>query len=63
MVRILGSHCCGLGTTPGQGMEIPQAVQHDQKKKKTSPVLVLKLMLIVINSNYTRSRPRKTKHI
>ena len=34
MVRILGFHCRGPGSIPGQGNEIPQAVQHGQKKKK-----------------------------
>ena len=25
VVRILGIHCCGLGSIPGQGTEIPEA--------------------------------------
>ena len=34
MVRVLGFHCCGPGSVPGQGTEILQAAQHSQKKKK-----------------------------
>ena len=33
MVRILGFHCHGPGSTPSQGTEIPQATQCGQKKK------------------------------
>ena len=32
MVRILGFHCHGLGSIPGQGTEIPQAAVDGQKK-------------------------------
>ena len=32
MVRIPGFHCCGLGSIPGQGTEIPQAAQHSTAK-------------------------------
>ena len=35
VVRITGFHCRGLGSVPGQGTEIPQAMQHCQKKQKT----------------------------
>ena len=34
MVRILSFHCWGPGSIPGQGTEIPQAMQRSQKKKK-----------------------------
>ena len=34
VVRILGFHCCGLGSTPGGGTEIPQAISCGRKKKK-----------------------------
>ena len=34
VVRILGFHCCDPGSGPGRGTEVPQAVQHDRKKKK-----------------------------
>ena len=34
MFRILGFHCRGLGSIPGQGTEISQAMQCSQKKKK-----------------------------
>ena len=34
MVRIPGFHCCGPGSVPGQGTEIPQAVEHSQKTNK-----------------------------
>ena len=40
MVRILGFHCQGLGSVPGQGTDILQAMWNGQKKKKldeTSP--------------------------
>ena len=33
MIRILGFHCCGLGSVPGQGTEILQAPQRGQKTK------------------------------
>lgn len=33
VVRILGSHCYGLGSVPGQGTEIPQAAQPTPTKK------------------------------
>ena len=33
MVRIRRFHCRGLGSIPGQGNEIPQAVQCGQKEK------------------------------
>ena len=34
VVRIPGFHCLGSGSVPGQGTEIPQAVQHSKKKKE-----------------------------
>ena len=34
VVRILGFHCRGLGSIPGQGTEILQAMQHGPKKEK-----------------------------
>ena len=34
MVAILGFHCCGLDSIPGQGAEIPQATRLGQKKRK-----------------------------
>ena len=34
VVRILGFHCCGLGSIPSWETEIPQAMQLGQKKKK-----------------------------
>ena len=34
MVRILGFHCHGPGSIPGQGAEIVQAAWFSQKKKK-----------------------------
>ena len=30
-VKILDFYCCGLGSTPGQGTEIPQAAWHKKK--------------------------------
>ena len=33
MVRIQRFHCCVLGSIPGQGTEIPQAVRCSQKEK------------------------------
>ena len=36
VVRILGFHCCGLGSIPGRGTEIPQATCHGQKTKQTN---------------------------
>ena len=33
VVRILGFHCHGAGSIPGQGTENPQAVRRGQKKK------------------------------
>ena len=35
MVRLLGFHCQGLGSVPGQGTEILQAMWNGQKKKKS----------------------------
>ena len=37
VVKILGFHCHGPGTMPGQETEILQAVWHRQKKKTCSP--------------------------
>ena len=40
VVRIPGFQCHGLGSTPGQGTDIPQAEQRGPKKKpkqKTKP--------------------------
>ena len=34
VVNILGFHSCGLGSTPGQGTEILQAICPGKKKKK-----------------------------
>ena len=34
MVRTPCFHCCGLGSIPGLGTEIPQAVWHGQKRKR-----------------------------
>ena len=34
VVRILGFHCCGLGSIPGWVTEIPQASGEAKKKKK-----------------------------
>ena len=34
VVRILGVHCHGLGSVPGGGTEIPQALCCAQNKKK-----------------------------
>ena len=34
VVRIPGFDCCGLGSIPGQGTEIPRATWYGQKKKK-----------------------------
>ena len=34
VVRIPDFHCCGPGSIPGWGTEIPQAMQHGQKRKK-----------------------------
>ena len=31
-VSIWGFHCCGPGSIPSQGTEIPQAMQRSQKK-------------------------------
>ena len=33
VATILGFHCCGPGSIPGQGTEILQAPQRSQKKK------------------------------
>ena len=37
MVKILGFHCHGPGTMPGQETETLQAVWHSQKKKTCGP--------------------------
>ena len=34
MVRILGFHCWGPGSIPGQGIEIPQLHSKTRKKEK-----------------------------
>ena len=34
VVRILGFHCCNLGSVPGWGSEIPQAMQCGKNKIK-----------------------------
>ena len=34
MVRIWHFHCCGLGSIPGQGTEIPQAIRPKRGEKK-----------------------------
>ena len=47
LVRIWCFHCCGLGSIPGWGTEIPQAVwcapppkkNQNQNQKKTEPKL------------------------
>ena len=36
VIRILGFHCRGLDSIPGQRSEIPEASQSDQKKKSRS---------------------------
>ena len=36
MVRILGFHCGGLGSIPGQGTEIPQATEQPKNKMNNS---------------------------
>ena len=33
MVRILSFHCCDLGSVPGQGTKIPQAMPKEKNKK------------------------------
>ena len=38
VVRILGFHCHGLGSIPGQGTEIPQATWCGQKKRKKKKI-------------------------
>ena len=43
VVRILGFHCWGPGSTFSRGTEIPQAVQRDKKKKKKTFVLACSL--------------------
>ena len=35
VVRILGFHCRGLGSVPGRGTEILQAIQQGRKKEKS----------------------------
>ena len=40
VVRILGFHCCGLGSTPGGGTEIPQAILCGRKKKRRCSIKV-----------------------
>lgn len=34
MVRVLGFHCCGMGSVPGQETEIPTSSEVQKKKKK-----------------------------
>ena len=46
MVRILGFHCCGPGSIPGWGTEIPQASGEAKKKKKND---ILEHILTEIN--------------
>ena len=43
-VRTLSFHCCGLGSIPGWGTEIPQAMQCGQKKSN----LVNKMFLWIL---------------
>ena len=31
VVRTQQSHCCDIGSIPGEGTKIPQATQHNQK--------------------------------
>ena len=38
VVKIPGFHCCGLGSSPDRGIEIPQAAWCSQKKKLTQNV-------------------------
>ena len=39
VVRTRHFHCRGLGSIPGQGTEIPQAVQRGQKNQKNKNCL------------------------
>ena len=40
-VSIWGFHCCGPGSIPSQGTEIPQAMQWSKKKKKKTYLQIL----------------------
>ena len=51
MVRILGFHCCGPGSVPGQGTEIPPAALRGPQTNKQ------KLQII----NYFGSSVRKKR--
>ena len=52
MVRILGFYCRGLGSIPGPGTEIPQAVQGGQKKKKSTSSIKENTNFARTNSGY-----------
>ena len=39
-VSIWGFHCCGPGSIPSQGTEIPQAMQRSQKKNTYLQILI-----------------------
>ena len=39
VVRIPGFPCCGQGSIPGRGTEIPQAVRHGQKTPKNKTTM------------------------
>ena len=47
VVRILGLHCRGLGSIPGQGTEIPQTTRCGQKKKEKKSSNLSKFIYLV----------------
>ena len=57
MVRTQHFHCQGQGSIPGWGNEIPQAMRHDLKKKK-SDVNVFKTVpdMSQVNMEYFTSK-------
>ena len=57
VVRILGFHCCGLGSTPGGGTEIPQAIQCGQKNKEVLHKCLC-LFLSPLNTQHVYLRPQ-----
>ena len=55
VIRILGFHCRGLDSIPGQRSEIPEASQSDQKKKAEAQrdicvLLLAATLLTIINT-------------
>ena len=49
IVRILGFHCCGLSSVPGQEIKILQAMWYGPQKKKNQGLVTRKSVIQIHN--------------